>query len=272
MRSIFRQTLKSSAQSNSRRATVLPLQSLNRGYFTIQNPLRFNQRALACQSLFCRSIPVQNFGKEDLKTQQSYIEYTHGNPIAEDFKNPVYDEMFDRSVNDREAFFDEYAQGIEWFKKYTKVIDTSDQYMHRWFPDGETNLAFNCLDRHVRDGYGDRVCFYEDSVYTGKKKAWTYAEVMEQSGRLATVMKNEFNIKPGDTVVLYMPMIIESAFTMLACARIGAVHSVVFGGFAPKELANRVDDCKPKLIVTSSCGIEPGKHLKYPPIVDEALS
>lgn len=85
-------------------------------------------------------------------------------------------------------------------------------------------------------------------------------------------MQDEFNIKTGDRVLLYMPMIIESAFTMLACARIGAIHSVVFGGFAPKELANRIDDCKPSLIVTSSCGIEPGKHLKYPPIVEEALT
>ena len=151
-------------------------------------------------------------------------------------------------------------------------MDTSDKYMQRWFPDGTTNLAYNCLDRHVKDGYGDRVCFYEDSVYTGKKRAWTYKEVMEQSGRVATIMKEKFGIKPGDTVVVYMPMIIESAFVMLACTRIGAIHSVVFGGFSPKELANRIDNCKPKLVATSSFGIEPNKHIAYTPIVEEALT
>jgi propionyl-CoA synthetase len=144
--------------------------------------------------------------------------------------------------------------------------------MHRWFPDGMTNIAYNCLDRHVKDGEGERVCFYEDSVYTGVQRPWTYAEVLEQSGRLATVLKNKFKLKVGDRVVIYMPMVIEAAFAMLACARIGATHSVVFGGFSAKELANRIDDCQPKLIITSSCGIEPNKHIKYVPIIEEALS
>ena len=144
--------------------------------------------------------------------------------------------------------------------------------MHRWFPDGKGNMAYNCLDRHVKDGFGDRVCFYEDSVYTGKQRAWTYKEVMEESGKLATVMKEQFGVGKGDRVVIYMPMIVESAFTMLACQRLGAIHSVVFGGFAPKELANRVDNCEPKLLVTGSCGIEPNKHIMYAPIVEEALN
>ena len=152
------------------------------------------------------------------------------------------------------------------------MIDESDEFLHRWFPDGETNMAYNCLDRHVNEGHGDRVCFYEDSVYTGKQRAWTYSEVLEESGKLATVMKEKFGIQAGDRVVIYMPMIIESAFTMLACARLGAIHSVVFGGFAPKELANRIDNCEPKLIVTSSMGIEPNKHIPYTPIVEEALN
>ena len=133
-------------------------------------------------------------------------------------------------------------------------------------------MAYNCLDRHVLAGEGDRVCFYEDSVYTGLQRAWTYREVLEQSGKLATVLKDQFGIGVGDRVIIYMPMIIESAFAMLACARIGATHSVVFGGFSAKELANRIDDCLPKLIITASCGIEPGKVLKYSPIVEEALS
>lgn len=133
-------------------------------------------------------------------------------------------------------------------------------------------MAYNCIDRHVKEGHGDRVCFYEDSVYTGKQKAWTYNEVLNETGRLATIMKEQFNVEAGDRVVVYMPMIVESAFTMLACARLGAVHCVVFGGFAPKELANRIDNCDPKLIVTSSMGIEPNKHIPYTPIVEEALT
>jgi len=144
--------------------------------------------------------------------------------------------------------------------------------LHRWYKGGLTNIAYNCLDRHVKAGDGNRVCFYEDSVYTGTQKAWTYKQVMEQSGRLATVLKTKFDIGVGDRVVIYMPMIIESAFAMLACARLGATHSVVFGGFSSKELANRIDDCLPKLIITCSAGIEPGKVIKYTPIIEEALS
>ena len=115
--------------------------------------------------------------------------------------------------------------------------------MHRWFKDGLINMTYNCLDRHVVAGDGDNVCFYEDSVYTGKQVTWTYKEVLKASGKCAQVLKNQFGVTRGDRVVIYMPMIIEAAFAMLACARLGAIHSVVFGGFAPKELANRIDDC-----------------------------
>ena len=151
--------------------------------------------------------------------------------------------MHKRSIEQRDSFWSEQASEIHWFTEPKTVVDTSHEFLHRWFPDGETNLAYNCLDRHVVEGHGDRVAFYEDSVYTGVKRAWTYSEVLNESGRLATVMKEKYGIQAGDRVVIYMPMIIESAFTMLACARLGAVHSVVFGGFAPKELANRIDNC-----------------------------
>lgn len=160
---------------------------------------------------------------------------------------------------------------MHWHKKYTKIIDDSDQYLHRWFPDGEINIAFNCLDRHVAAGNGDMVAYYEESVYTEHAKTWTYKEVLEHSGRVASILKKKFGVEKGDRVVIYMPMIIEAAFAMLACARIGATHSVVFGGFAPKELASRIDDCNPKVIITASCGIEPGKNIHYPPFVEEAL-
>lgn len=133
-------------------------------------------------------------------------------------------------------------------------------------------MSYNCLDVHVNAGRGDHICFIEDSAYTGHKRKWTYKEVHNRVGRLASIFKKHYGIQVGDRILIYMPMVIESAFAMLACARIGATTSVVFGGFASRELATRIDDCKPKLIVTCSCGIEPGKHIKYVPIVEEALT
>lgn len=121
-------------------------------------------------------------------------------------------------------------------------------------------------------GRGDDIAFYEDSAYTGTQKSWTYKQVLHEVARLATVYKKKFGIEKGDRVVIYMPMIIESAFVMLACARLGATHSVVFGGFASKELAHRIDDAKPKIVVTASMGLEPGKKIPYVPIVEEALT
>ena len=175
------------------------------------------------------------------------------------------------SIADPAAFWDTEGKRIWWHKPYSTIIDTSHKYLHRWFPDGETNISYNCLDKHVANGDGDVVAFIEDSAYTGVKRKWTYSKVLNRVGRLASIMKEKFNCKKGDTVVIYMPMVIEAAFAMLACARLGVTHSVVFGGFAAKELAERIDDCMPKLIITASCGIEPNKHIKYAPIVDEAL-
>ena len=133
------------------------------------------------------------------------------------------------------------------------------------------NMCYNALDKHLKEGRGENIAFLEDSVYTGNESKFTYAQVHDNVARLATVLKKQFKIVTGDRVLIYMPMVVESAFAMLACARIGAIHSVVFGGFAAKELANRIDDCNPKLIISSSCGIEPGKHIKYPPIIEDAL-
>ena len=121
-------------------------------------------------------------------------------------------------------------------------------------------------------GHGDNVAFIYDSVYQGIQEKFTYKEVLERVGRIASVLKKKFGVVKGDRVLLYMPMIPVSTFFMLACARIGAIHSVVFGGFAAPELANRIDDCTPKLIITDSCGLEPGKVIQYRPIVDDALS
>lgn len=213
-------------------------------------------------------------GNSDAKVNlvnDKYIRYPD-EICANDFVAPIHDALYRDSIENQGAFFEAQAEHIYWYKKWTTTIDTSDQYLHRWFKGGLTNIAYNCLDRHVIAGEGNRVAFFEDSVYTGVQRSWTYNEVMVQSGKLATVLKNQFKVSVGDRVVIYMPMVIEAAFAMLACARLGATHSVVFGGFAAKELANRIDDCRPKLIITCSSGIEPGKIIKYVPIVEEALS
>jgi propionyl-CoA synthetase len=150
-------------------------------------------------------------------------------------------------------------------------LDTSDKYLHRWYPDAEMNICYNCIDRHVEEGRGDNIALSYDSAYTGQQQQFTYKQLQGHVGKLASALQEKFNIGVGDRVLIYMPMVPAAAFAMLACARIGAIHSVVFGGFAAKELANRIDDCLPKLIITCSAGIEPGKNIKYAPIVDESL-
>mmetsp|Transcript_29830 Transcript_29830/g.45520 ORF Transcript_29830/g.45520 Transcript_29830/m.45520 type:complete len:352 (-) Transcript_29830:780-1835(-) len=134
------------------------------------------------------------------------------------------------------------------------------------------NICYNCVDRHVDEGRGDVAGLVYESVYTGEKTTYTYAQMQQHVGKFATILKEKFSVGKGDRVLIYMPMVSVAAFAMLACARIGAIHSVVFGGFAAKELANRVDDCQPKLIITCSAGLEPNKVIKYAPIVDEALA
>ena len=163
------------------------------------------------------------------------------------------------------------ASEVHWHRPFDTVLDSNNEHFPKWFAGGKLNIAYNCLDRHIQAGHGSDVCFFEESAYTGKSRAWTYQEVYDQSGRLASVLQKKFGIQKGDRVVIYMPMIIEAAFTMLACARVGAIHSVVFGGFAAKELAKRIEHLQPKLVVTASYGLEPGKQIAYPPIVDEAL-
>ena len=160
---------------------------------------------------------------------------------------------------------------MHWHKMYTKVLDESEAPLYKWFSDGEINMCYNAVDKHVDRGYGDNVAFIYESAYLNISEKFTYKEVQNRVGRIASILKKKFNVEKGDRVLLYLPMIPVSTFFMLACARIGAIHSVVFGGFAAKELANRIEDCLPKLIITASCGLEPGKTIKYLPIVDEAL-
>lgn len=168
-----------------------------------------------------------------------------------------------------------------WHKPFTnvflafdflQVLDSSRAPLYRWFPDGHINMCYNAVDRHVDNGDGDNTAIIYDSVYTKAQEKITYKQVQEQVGRIASILQKQFGVEKGDRVLLYMPMIPISVYFMLACARIGAIHSVVFGGFAAPELANRIDDCTPKVIITASCGLEPGKVIRYRPIVDEALS
>ena len=176
--------------------------------------------------------------------------------------------MYQRSVNDKVGFWAEKAQELHWDKFPETILDDSDQYLHRWYPDGMQNICYNCVDRHVDGGRGEEVAMIYESAYTGISETYSYRELQKSVAQLATVFKTKYGLEPGDRVLIYCPMVPPAAFAMLACARIGAIHSVVFGGFAAKELANRIDDCLPKLIFTCSAGLEPKKVIKYAPIVD----
>ncbi|WP_404815653.1 propionyl-CoA synthetase [Streptomyces thermolineatus] len=182
----------------------------------------------------------------------------------------AYRRAYEQSITDPEGFWGEAAEAVEWVRKPSRVLDSSRPPFHRWFPDGELNTCHNALDRHVAAGHGDRVALHYDSPVTDTRRSLTYAELLEQTARFAGVLRG-LGVERGDRVVIYMPMVPQAVVAMLACARIGAVHSVVFGGFAPKELAVRIDDARPKVVVSASCGIEPGRTVHYKPMLDEAL-
>lgn len=183
--------------------------------------------------------------------------------------NP-YDDAFQQSINDPNAFWGEAAEDIHWYKKWDKVLDDSNKPFYRWFVGGEMNTAYNALDYHIENGIGDQLAMIYDSPVTDTVKKYTYNQLRDEVAKFAGVLAGQ-GVEKGDRVLLYMPMIPEAAIAMLACARIGAVHSVVFGGFAAKELAVRIDDAKPKVIVTASCGIEVAKIIKYKPLLDAAI-
>ncbi|WP_370950439.1 propionyl-CoA synthetase [Amycolatopsis sp. cg5] len=182
-----------------------------------------------------------------------------------------YAEAHRRSLEDPEGFWLEAAEAIDWSRKPTRALDDSDAPLYRWFPDGELNTSVNALDRHVQAGRGERTALIWDSPVTGQTRRFTYAELLYEVTRFAGALAS-LHVDKGERVIIYMPMVPEAVIAMLACARLGAVHSVVFGGFAPKELAARVDDAKPRVIVAASCGIEPARTVEYKPIIDEALA
>src|ERR1700720_4343374 len=179
-------------------------------------------------------------------------------------------EVHARSVADPEGFWGEAAQEIDWIEPAKKIFDSTMGLYGRWFASAVVNTCYNALDRHVAGGRAGQVALIHDSPLAGSVTKLTYAEMLHEVKTLAAVMA-DFGVAKGDRVILYMPMVPEAVVAMLACARIGAVHSVVFGGFAAKELATRIEDAKPKLIFSASCGLEPGRLVHYKPLLDEAI-
>ncbi|GAA0956381.1 propionyl-CoA synthetase [Kribbella koreensis] len=182
----------------------------------------------------------------------------------------AYEDSYRRSLADPEGFWLEAAGAITWTRPPTRALDDSAAPIYRWFPDGELNTSYNALDRHIEAGLGDRTALIYDSPVTDYTRSYTYAELRDEVALFAGALRDQ-GVGKGDRVIVYLPMIPEAVITMLACARLGAIHSVVFGGFAPKELAARIDDARPKVIVAASCGIEPSRLVEYKPIVDAAL-
>jgi propionyl-CoA synthetase len=182
-----------------------------------------------------------------------------------------YEAVYERSMQDPESFWAEAAELIGWDRPWDKVLDSSNAPFHRWFAGGMLNTCYNAVDRHVAAGRGDQPAIIHDSPVTGTKTVITYAELQEQVARFAGALRAQ-GVTKGDRVIIYMPMVPEAAVAMLGCARIGAIHSVVFGGFSARELATRIDDAKPKLMVAGSCGIEPNRVVHYKPLLDAAIN
>jgi propionyl-CoA synthetase len=181
-----------------------------------------------------------------------------------------YHEVYQGWMKDPEGFWAEAAKDIDWVKPADKVFDATQGVYGRWFVGATCNTCYNCLDRHANGGRGDQWALIYDSPITGKQQKFTFSELRDEVAALAAVL-HDHGVEKGDRVIIYMPMIPQAAIAMLACARLGAIHSVVFGGFAAKELATRIDDAKPKIILTASCGIEPGRVIAYKPLLDEAI-
>jgi propionyl-CoA synthetase len=182
-----------------------------------------------------------------------------------------YAEVYRRSLAEPEAFWAEAAEAIDWERRWDRVLDDSRPPFYRWFAGARLNTCWNAVDRHVAAGHGERLALIWDSPVTGQILRFTYRELRDRVARFAGVLAG-LGVKTGDRVLIYMPMVPEAAIAMLACARIGAIHSVVFGGFASHELATRIDDAKPVVIVSASCGIEVNRVIPYKPLLDAAIA
>ncbi|MDH3692482.1 MAG: propionyl-CoA synthetase [Gammaproteobacteria bacterium] len=182
-----------------------------------------------------------------------------------------FDQVYARSLQDPEAFWAEAAAEVHWYKKWDRVLDDSDKPFYRWFTGGELNTCFNALDVHIENGRGDQTALIYDSPLTDSRESFSYRALRDQVALFAGVLAAR-GVGKGDRVIIYMPMVPQAVVAMLACARLGAVHSVVFGGFAANELAVRIDDAAPKVVVSASCGLEPGRIVSYKPLLDEAIA
>jgi len=181
-----------------------------------------------------------------------------------------YREEFWRSLGDPEEFWRDQAAAVSWFRRPKRILDDSAAPMYRWYPDATLNTCFNALDRHVIAGRADEPALIFHSAITGERRVYSFAQLLDEVARFGGALR-ELGVTAGDRVVIYLPMVPEAAIAMLACARIGAVHSVVFGGFAPAELSARIDDARPKVVISASCGLEAGKVIAYKPMLDAAL-
>lgn len=183
----------------------------------------------------------------------------------------AYEQAFRESLEDPEGFWGRAAEAITWYKRWDCVLDRANPPFYRWFTGGVLNTCYNAVDRHIERGRGDQLALIYDSPVTDTIQKFTYSELCDRVAKIAGFLR-ELGVQKGDTVVIYMPMIPEALMAMLACARLGAIHSVVFGGFAPRELAIRIDDAKPKIVLSASCGIEVKKIIPYKPLLDEAIA
>ena len=181
-----------------------------------------------------------------------------------------YKDEYQRWLNNPDKYWLKAAEDIDWIKFPKVALNSSEAPIYSWFDDGMVNTCFNAVDRHVQNGMGGKTAIIYDSPVTGKKEKISYAQLLNSVNRLAAAMSFR-GVKKGDRAIIYMPMILEALVAMLAVTRIGAIHSVVFGGFASNELAVRIDDCKPKIIIAGSCGIEPGRVVEYKPLLDDAI-
>jgi propionyl-CoA synthetase len=181
-----------------------------------------------------------------------------------------YEDLYRRSIQDPEGFWAEAAEAIHWERKWDRVLDDTCKPFYRWFAGGILNTCYNAVDRHVDEGRGGQAALIYDSPVTHTTRSYSYRELRDEVARFAGALRAA-GIDRGERVIIYMPMVPEAVIAMLACARIGAIHSVVFGGFAAPELAKRIDDATPKLVVSASCGIEPNRVVEYKPLLDEAI-
>ncbi len=180
------------------------------------------------------------------------------------------EEMFLNSIENKEEFWKKQAEDISWYKFPETILSKDENDYPQWFADGELNMCYLCVDKHIEDGFGNQVAVIYDSPVTEKVQKFTYHDVQKEVSKLAGGLVS-LGLKKGDTAVIYMPMIPQTLFTMLACARIGVIHNVVFGGFAPNELVVRIDDCKPKVLITATAGVEIAKRIPYLPLVEKAI-